>query len=154
LGSSGRRNTPAEGDAPDPTLVPQPLRQVVAELLEVLGDEGGLLLPDLRVDREQDVQVGVGEVQAVAVERVPGRQVPDRGLDRVRRAVQPFSRSAVQPFSRSAVPRSTSGRVAGRLVVLHAGRIVEDLPAHALDDAGHPETRRLLDATALTAKWT
>jgi hypothetical protein len=66
----------------------------------------------------------------------------------------PFSRSAVQPFSRSAVPRSTSGRVAGRLVVLHAGRIVEDLPAHALDDAGHPETRRLLDATALTAKWT
>ena len=35
----------------------------------------------------------------------------------------------------------------------HAGRIVEDLPAHALDDAGHCETRRLLDATALTAKW-
>jgi hypothetical protein len=63
---------------------------VVAELLEVLGDEGGLLLPDLRVDREQGVQVGVGEVQAVAVERVPGRQVPDRGLDRVRPAVQPF----------------------------------------------------------------
>jgi hypothetical protein len=79
---------------------------VVVELLEVLGDEGGLLLPDLRVDREQGVQVGVGEVQAVAVERVPGRQVPDRGLEPRppgRPAVQPFSRSAVQPFSRSAV---------------------------------------------------
>ncbi|MGI5325454.1 ABC transporter ATP-binding protein [Actinomadura nitritigenes] len=44
-------------------------------------------------------------------------------------------------------------RLADRIVVLHAGRIVEDLPAHALDDARHPETRRLLDATALTAKW-
>ncbi|GAA0224367.1 ABC transporter ATP-binding protein [Actinomadura nitritigenes] len=44
-------------------------------------------------------------------------------------------------------------RVADRVVVLHAGRIVDDLPAHALDDATHPETRRLLDATALTAKW-
>ncbi|MER6816081.1 ATP-binding cassette domain-containing protein [Spirillospora sp. NPDC000708] len=44
-------------------------------------------------------------------------------------------------------------RVADRIVVLHAGRIAEDLPAHDLGDARHPETRRLLDATALTAKW-
>ncbi len=39
-------------------------------------------------------------------------------------------------------------RVADRVVVLGDGRIVEDLPADGLDAARHPETRRLLEATA------
>ncbi|TDD93930.1 ABC transporter ATP-binding protein [Actinomadura rubrisoli] len=39
-------------------------------------------------------------------------------------------------------------RVADRIIVLHDGRIVEDLPAPGLDTARHPESRRLLKATA------
>ncbi|MFV2179228.1 ABC transporter ATP-binding protein [Actinomadura sp. LOL_016] len=39
-------------------------------------------------------------------------------------------------------------RVADRVVVLHEGRVVEDVPARDLDDAAHPRTRSLLDATA------
>ncbi|REE95750.1 ABC transporter ATP-binding protein [Thermomonospora umbrina] len=38
-------------------------------------------------------------------------------------------------------------RVADRIVVLADGRIVEDLPAAALDTAAHPETRALLTAS-------
>ena len=40
-------------------------------------------------------------------------------------------------------------RVADRVVVLDGGRVVEDLRAAGLDDARHPATRRLLDASAL-----
>ncbi|GAA4056075.1 ABC transporter ATP-binding protein [Actinomadura miaoliensis] len=38
-------------------------------------------------------------------------------------------------------------RVADRVITLHRGRVVDDLPATALDTAQHPETRRLLEAT-------
>src|SRR5690606_40575388 len=48
-------------------LVPQGLRHAVAELLEVLGDERGLLLPHLGVDRQEGLQVGVVDVQALGV---------------------------------------------------------------------------------------
>ncbi|OLT29823.1 hypothetical protein BJF79_40240 [Actinomadura sp. CNU-125] len=41
-------------------------------------------------------------------------------------------------------------RVADRVVVLHEGRVVEDVPARDLDDAAHPRTRGLIDATAAT----
>ncbi|MEV5828687.1 ATP-binding cassette domain-containing protein [Spirillospora sp. NPDC052242] len=40
-------------------------------------------------------------------------------------------------------------RVADRVVVLHEGRVVEDVPAAGLDGAAHPQTRSLLDATVL-----
>ncbi|GAA1547980.1 ABC transporter ATP-binding protein [Actinomadura kijaniata] len=42
-------------------------------------------------------------------------------------------------------------RIADRVVVLAAGRVVEDLPVSALDSAGHPETRALLDAVPAMA---
>ncbi|WP_157420707.1 ATP-binding cassette domain-containing protein, partial [Actinomadura kijaniata] len=42
-------------------------------------------------------------------------------------------------------------RIADRVVVLAAGRVVEDLPVSALDSAGHPETRALLDAIPVMA---
>ncbi|MFD0902448.1 ABC transporter ATP-binding protein [Actinomadura sediminis] len=40
-------------------------------------------------------------------------------------------------------------RVADRVVVLHEGRVVEDVPAAGLDGAEHPRTRSLLEATVL-----
>lgn len=40
-------------------------------------------------------------------------------------------------------------RVADRVVVLDGGRVAEDLPAADLDDARHPATRRLLEASTL-----
>lgn len=40
-------------------------------------------------------------------------------------------------------------RVADRVIVLHDGRIAEDLPATDLDDARHPATRLLLEASDL-----
>ncbi len=42
-------------------------------------------------------------------------------------------------------------RVAHRVVVLDAGRVVEDLPVTGLDDARHPVTRALLTASPLGA---
>src|SRR5690606_41725890 len=67
-------------------LVPQLLGGVVAEGVEVLGDQGGLLAPDLLVDGEEELQVAVGEVEAVGLEGVLGRGDAEGGLDEIGRA--------------------------------------------------------------------
>ncbi len=51
-------------------LVPQLLRGVLAEGVEVLGHERRLLAPHVLVDGEQEVEVGLGEVGPL-VSRAP-----------------------------------------------------------------------------------
>lgn len=82
--------------------------------------------------------------------RFGGGEPTGRRVGRAPRCGPPVT-SASRPFSRSVIHFRNAST--GRVVVMHAGRIIEGLAAHALDDAGHPETTRLLDATALTAKW-
>ncbi|MCW2622793.1 MAG: hypothetical protein JWL64_2395 [Frankiales bacterium] len=48
-------------------LLDEGLRHVVAELREVVRDQRRLLLPDVDVDREQQVEVTVGDVEVVQV---------------------------------------------------------------------------------------
>src|SRR5688572_24388762 len=59
-------------------LVAHLLRQAVAELLEVLAKLGQLGLDALGVHVEQPVQVFAGDVEAVGVEVVGGRNQSDR----------------------------------------------------------------------------
>ncbi|QKG22937.1 ABC transporter ATP-binding protein [Actinomadura verrucosospora] len=106
-----------------------------------------------------------GECQRVAIARALAQKPdvlladePTSGLDvlteeRVLRLLTALRRDHGITIALVTHDLRVARRVADRVVVLHAGRIVEDLPAHALDSASHPETRRLLDATALTGKW-
>ncbi|HEU5027186.1 MAG TPA: ATP-binding cassette domain-containing protein [Spirillospora sp.] len=106
-----------------------------------------------------------GECQRVAIARALAQKAdvlladePTSGLDvltedRVLRLLAGLRRDHGITIALVTHDLRVARRVADRVVVLHAGRIVEDVPAHALDGARHPETRRLLDATALTGKW-
>src|SRR6266702_3709085 len=69
---------------------PEPGRQVPVETAEELGDVLRLQLPGLGVHREQQVQVGPADVQAVQVQRARRGQVADRGPGRGRGTGQPL----------------------------------------------------------------
>ena len=49
----------------------------------MLADRGDLLQPALGIDLEDLVHVALGQVEPAQVEGVGGRQVADRGLDRL-----------------------------------------------------------------------
>src|SRR5688500_615186 len=72
----------------DLQLVPHRARQLVAELLEPLGDLRDLLAPLLGLDREGLLHLLRRQVEAGHVERLRRRHVADRGLDGGRRALE------------------------------------------------------------------
>ncbi|MNQ64064.1 hypothetical protein D3C85_784680 [compost metagenome] len=69
-------------------LAPQGLGQALAELLVEGGDQGRFLGPDVGVDVQQDLQIGVRQAQTRQVQRVLGRHATDRGVHGLSLAVQ------------------------------------------------------------------
>src|SRR5690606_26105602 len=108
---SDNRTGPGAGASPAPgvdsdealfqrlELVLQLLRQLVAELGEVIAELWELLLVELGVDGEQLAHLLLGDVDARGVDRALGRQQPDRRLDRLRLALA----AAEDPLQHAAV---------------------------------------------------
>src|SRR5262245_17983932 len=80
-------------------LGPECCGQLVAELVEPLGDLRQLGLPLLGIDAEQSLQGLPVDVQAGQVETVRRRNVPDRRLGRLGLTVDPLD----YPFEYAAV---------------------------------------------------
>src|SRR5680860_1205016 len=64
-------------------------RNAAAELIEVLLRHVALLGPGFVVDPEQLLDVALGQVEPVEVERIRGREQPDRGVNGIRLALDP-----------------------------------------------------------------
>src|SRR3954467_8597604 len=71
-------------------LVPERLRQVVAEALVVRRDAVRLLAPGVLVNGQQGRQLRVGYLEATRVERVAGRDVADGCLGSCGSGLEPL----------------------------------------------------------------
>ncbi|RSN42566.1 ABC transporter ATP-binding protein [Actinomadura sp. WAC 06369] len=135
------------------------VRQVVAEAGPYDDDllrRAGL---DPAVAGRRPATLSGGECQRVAIARALAQRPrvlladePTSGLDVLTRDRILDLLTALRRDDRLTIVLVThdlrvARRVADRVVVLHEGRVVEDVPAAGLDGAGHPQTRRLLDAT-------
>ena len=136
------------------------VRQVIAEAGPYDDDLLRYVGLDPAMAGRRPATLSGGERQRVAIARALAQEPtvlladePTSGLDvltreRILRLLADLRRDHGHTIVLVTHDLHVARRVADRVVVLDGGRIAEDLPAADLDDARHPATRRLLEASA------